>query len=395
MRSFVLSIFLCLVTASLIAQSSSLQFHGFVTARGVYVKAQPSWTEAGFGRFDVGAVSPESHRTVNIEIAQLGLDWTPTSWLVLHADGVGRREPSGTKGRRAGLVQAYADFYNDHWRLRLGNFWLPTSRENTGPLWTSPYTITYSALNTWIGEELRPTGADLQFSPNFYVSLGATAFRGNDRAGTELAARGWSFGNRLTLYDEPLPLPAPGTTTRPITHDLDHHNGYAGRIRLQLPERALLQIAHIDNRAELRPEIDGQTPWQTRFNVIGATVGLTSPTTAAAEWSSGRTSVAFPHGIFGLDFKTGYVLLSQKNGADRWTVRFDRFWTKSHLPMSYDSSYENGRAVTVAWLHDTSAHMRTGVEYARVKGDRQGLDELGLNPNTGGSTITLELRYGF
>ena len=395
MRSSVLSVLLCAMAGSLSAQSSSLQFHGFLTGRAIRVEAQPSWTEAGFGRFDVGAASADDHRTVNIEVAQLGADWTPMTWFVLHADGVARREPSGTKGRRAGLLQAYADLFNEHWRFRVGNFWLPTSRENTGPLWTSPYTITYSALNTWIGEEFRPTGADLQFSPNFYFTLGATAFRGSDTMGTELAARGWTFGNRLTTYGEPLPLPPPDTTTKPITHDLDHKNGYAERIRVQLPERAILQVAHIDNRAELKPEIDGQTPWKTRFNVIGASVGQPSTATAAAEWSAGSTTVGFPGGSYRLDFETGYVLLSKKTGAERWTVRYDRFSTKSHSKVIYDSSYENGHTITVAWLHDASEHLRTGLEYARVKGDRLGLDDIGLNRNTGGSTITVEVRYGF
>jgi hypothetical protein len=34
------------------------------------------------------------------------------------------------------------------------------SRENVDPLWSSPYTITLSALNTWIGEEVRLTGLE-------------------------------------------------------------------------------------------------------------------------------------------------------------------------------------------------------------------------------------------
>ena len=33
--------------------------------------------------------------------------------------------------------------------------------ENTGPLWTSPYTISSSAINTWLGEELRAGGVRL------------------------------------------------------------------------------------------------------------------------------------------------------------------------------------------------------------------------------------------
>jgi len=91
---------------SAFAQSPSFQWHLFLSAREVRVKAQPSWAEGGFGRFDVGATSADSTRTLNTDVAQLGFDWTPVRWLLLHADGVARREPSGTVGKRAGLVQA-------------------------------------------------------------------------------------------------------------------------------------------------------------------------------------------------------------------------------------------------------------------------------------------------
>src|SRR5512143_3244230 len=150
MRSSVVSLFLCAIAFPLAAQTpSSFQLHGFFTARGVRVTSQPSWTAGGWGRFDVGAASPDDHRNVNVEIAQLGADWMPTTWFLVHADGIARREPSGTKGRRGGLVQAYAEVFTNHFRFRVGDFWLPTSRENIGPLWTSPYTITYSTWNTW------------------------------------------------------------------------------------------------------------------------------------------------------------------------------------------------------------------------------------------------------
>jgi hypothetical protein len=388
------AVLLCSLATPLAAQSS-FQFHGFLSGRAIDVKAQPSWTEGGAGRFDVGAKSADDRQTVHVEVAQLGVDWMPTSWLAFHADGVGRREPSGTEGRRAGVVQAFGDLYNEHWRFRAGTFWLPTSRENTDPMWNSPYTITYSALNTWIGEEVRPVGADLQFSPNFYFTLGATAIRGNDTMGTELAARGWTFGNRLSVYDEELPMPGTAERTRPVGADLDGRWGHSERLRVQLPERASLQLTHIDNRAELKPQIGEYTPWQTRFNILGGTVGPTSPITLSAEWAKGSTAVGFPGGSFTMDFDTAYVLLSQKKGLSRWTVRLDRFSTRSHKPRPVDLSRESGHAVTVAWFREMRAKVRTGLEYAKVKGDRPGLAGVGLDPNAGGSTITFEIRYGF
>ena len=96
-----------------------------------------------------------------------------------------------------------------------------------------------------------------------------------------------------------------------------------------------------------------------------------------------------------MDFETAYLLLSRKQGAERWSVRGDRFSTRNHLHRANDGSREHGTAVTVAWLHDVSKQLRAGAEYARVKGDRPGVASDGFDPRTGGSTVTLELRYAF
>lgn len=379
-------------------QSSSLRFHGFVTARGVSVKAPPSWVEGGVGRFDVGARGPDDRRTVHAETAQLGVDWSPTSWLLLHADGLARREPSGSRGESAGLLQAYVDFWNDRWRLRAGTFWLPTSRENTEPLWTSKYTMTYSALNTWIGQEVRPIGVDLQYTPNFYVTIGGTAFRGNDTMGTVLSDRGWTSGSRLTVYNERLPrppLPFVEGTTRPIGRDLDDENGYAARVRLQLPERAMLQLTRIDNRAPLVPELRGEEPWLTKFNILAIEAGSTSPSTVTAEWARGWTAVGFPGGSFRMDFETAYVLLSHKRDNDRWTARVERFSTRDHADVADDPSRENGRALTFAWFRNLRPSLRLGLEYVLVDGDRPGVALAGFDPRVDGTTFSVELRYAF
>lgn len=368
---------LCTIAAS--ASAQSIQFHGFLTAREIYVKAQPSWAVGGFGRFDVGAANSDDHRYVNVDVAQLGMDWTPWSWFLVHADGVARREQRGTVGKRYGLVQAFIDLHTEHLRLRAGNFWLPTSRENIEPLWTSPYTITYSALNTWIGEEVRPVGADVQFSPNFYITLGGTAFRGNDTMGTELASRGWTFGNRLSAYDEV--IAAVPDTTRPVGPDIDHRFGDSERLRLQLPERAMIQFARVDNRSQLLFRNPPDELWRTKFNVISGDAGANTPTTIAAEWAYGTTAVGFPGGSFQLHFDTAYALLSHKSGMDRWTARIERF----------KAGKEHGHAYTIAWLRETSPHVRSGIEYVRATGNQPHAPD----PRTGGSTITIELRYRF
>jgi hypothetical protein len=385
---------LLVLGAATTAGAQSLQFHGYLAAREIYVNAQPSWLQFGAGRFDVGAASLDDHRLVNVDSAQLGFDWMPVTWFLLHADGVARHEQSGSKGKRAGIVQAYADVFNEHWRVRAGQFFLPTSRENTDPLWTSKYTITYSALNSWMAQEVRPIGADLQWSPNFYVTVGATAFRGNDTMGTLLAGRGWTLGNYLSVYNENLPTPEPALT-RPIGQDLDGKNGYSERIRVSLPERAMLQVTHIDNRATIAPgPVKGQEPWLTHFNIISGEVGSTADTTLAAEWASGSTTVGFPGGHFTMDFDTAYLLASHKFGHERLSGRVERFSTRNAVRKAPDGAREDGHAWTVAWMHEISKSSRTGLEYVRVSGDRPGLAPF-FDPRTAGSTVTVEYRYNF
>jgi hypothetical protein len=362
---FVAAVGLCCAFA--LGAQAQIQFHGFVTIRGIKADAPDSWINGGVGKFDAG-----NNETVALATGQLGVDWTPQRWLLVHADGVLRNDEAAGKGRTAGVVQAYIDVFNDHWRLRAGQFWLPTSRENIEPLWTSPYVITYSALNSWNAQEVRPIGADLQYSPNFYVTFGGTLIRGNDTMGTLLAARGWTLGNRLTVYDEV--IPAPPATTRPFGTDLDNEYGFSARGRLQLPERAMIQFTHIDNRAKVEPGVAPEVPWHTRYNTVGGSIGATSPTTFAAEWASGDTTVGFPGGSFTLGFNTIYALISHKTGPERFTLRVERFATDA----------ERGTAYTLAGFHDIGPHARSGIEYVHTSGTENG-----------GKSFILELRYSF
>src|SRR5262249_46087811 len=123
-----MAVIVWMMAASASAQTS-FRTYGFLTLREIYVKSQPSWSTGGWGRFDVGARNADSRKTVNVDVLQLGIDWTPTRWLLLHTDGLARREQSGTVGKRAGFLQAYGDLHTERLRLRAGLFWLPTSLE--------------------------------------------------------------------------------------------------------------------------------------------------------------------------------------------------------------------------------------------------------------------------
>src|SRR5258708_12296807 len=94
--------------------AQSFQLHGFLTAREAYVNAQRSWLQGGAGRFDVGADSVNDHKLVNTYNAQLGFDWTPMTWFLVHADGVARHQQSAhVPGKPVRLIQAYPNSFTD------------------------------------------------------------------------------------------------------------------------------------------------------------------------------------------------------------------------------------------------------------------------------------------
>jgi hypothetical protein len=394
------------------AQTQSFSLNGFLIGRDVRATGQPSWLEGGFGRLDYGGNGVDDTRNVRQSIAQIGADWTPSRYFDVHVSGLGRTKPEGDQGKSAGVVEAYVDgrliFGNDTIQLRAGQFFLPTSRENRGPLWSSPYTLSFSAINNWIGQEVRPVGLDLQWQRGFYFTFGATAFRDNDTMGTLLAWRGWTVGDRLSVFNEVLPLPPLRSLTQsdflgfqradgtvPFEHDLDHRTGYSERVRFTLPERATIQLLHLDNRGD-RQLYGGEYSWKTRYDQVSAQVGNPDTVILAAEWMGGSTAMGLPQfPNVDVGFRSSYVLLSRKQNRTRLSIRGDRFATTDRAHAAEDDYGERGHAITVTVMYDLSQQVRGSLEWTRITGDRLAAQQSGFNPNTTGKALTAELRYSF
>jgi hypothetical protein len=390
---------LCLLATPAFAQ---VDLQGYIAARGVNATGPESWLEGGFGRLEAGG-----DRDALLGVGQLGLDWTATNWLELHASGAARRGD-------AGLIEAFVDVHgargSNELRLRAGQFFLPTSRENKGELWTSPYSISFSALNSWIGEEVRPIGAELEWRHTLrsgdVLTGAATAFRGNDSMGALLAWRGWSVGSRLSTYGEVLPLPPLGSLqtffaeqrddgTKPFGKDLDGRTGFAARARWSRPERMNVQYAWLDNRGD-RALYAGEYAWRTKFHLIGGEIGDPNRLVVAAEYMTGSTGMGVrTAGFAQLDFHAGYVLVSGKRNRNRWTGRYDIFGTDEQDITPAESNDESGRSWTLAWLYDLRPQLRLGAEMTQIAGDRPAAGQYGFATGTNGRTVTLEARYSF
>ncbi|HXK11475.1 MAG TPA: hypothetical protein VMT70_17660 [Vicinamibacteria bacterium] len=406
---------LLLVAAATLAEGGELELHGVGAARGLAVESRPAWIDGGFGRLTEGQDAASFEGAVRAE-AELGLDWSPSPVVLLRLQGAARTEPGAAGGWRAGLVEAFLQYRPElrpgaALRLRAGLMFPPTSRENVDPLWQSPYTLTLSALNSWIGEEVRLTGLDvaalLGSSGRSRFELGGMAFGGNDTAGALLAWRGWAFGPRLAVAGETLPLPplptlAPGGPfaaqrgdgTVPVD-ELDGRVGWHARGRWSRDGLGLLQAAWTDNRGD-RGLHRGQYAWDTRFASFGAEAQL-GRLRFVAEGLLGDTGMGPAEGPrVDVRIRAGYALLTWPGFGDRLrlTARLDGFRNDDRDGQA-EPNGESGWAMTFAFLCSPRPWLRAGVEYLDLRSDRPAAAFSGTPASTNGRRAQAELRLRF
>lgn len=416
-RVLVLSLAAALASgATAAALPPQVSVTGYLAARGLAVRSQPSWLDGGFGRLAAGGDAPGDDDSFAVGMAQVALDVQASPLFGFYVHGLARAEPDVQEGDELGFVEAFV--YGsvrarraDVFRWRLGHFILPTSRENVEVAWSSPYTLTFSALNTWIGEEVRPTGLLAEYSLAVggidELRLGASAFGDNDAGGALVAWRGWTLGDRLTTFGELLPLPpldslaATGPFnrqldrgTQPFGSDLDGRLGWAGWLRYAHPERLTVQWTRFDNRGD-RGQHRGEYAWATQFDLYGADLHLGRSFTLAAEVLDGYTGMGFrPEGRVHIDMSAAYLLASWRPGTFRVTLRYDRFEIEDlDLSPRGENNDEDGTAWTFAVFWEPGERWRLGAELVDLDADRPAAAQSGFDPNTDARSLLVELRY--
>ena len=143
------------------------------------------------------------------------------------------------------LTEAYLEYRpypRAGWRprLRLGAFYPPMSLENRARGWETPYTISPSAISSWVGEELRTIGLEGQFDwlgtrqgHAFDLQLTGAVFGWNDPAGTMLARHGFALHDRQTTLFGRVGAPQsnPAATKKELFHEMDDRPPHSPRAR--------------------------------------------------------------------------------------------------------------------------------------------------------------------
>jgi len=376
------------------ADEPLLTFGAVVDLRYAHTDREQSWLDGGPGRLRYGA--GVNGRADLLRLSQLALtldaDLGPEVAAHVHLGVDAEPDERGLRSR-ADLIEAYIAYRPDlsarvQLRLRGGAFFPPISLEHEGPAWTSPYTITGSAANSWIGEEVKTVGAEATLVLRWdrdQLRLTGAGFGSNDPAGTLLAWRGWALHDRQTGFGDRLLYPAvPGAApggpfalnapwVQPMV-EIDGRVGWYAGASLRRQGVGEARALRYDNRAD-QTVFDGwQYAWLTRFSAFGLRVELPRGITLLGQHMRGDTHMGrTPAGMEAVlvPFETSYALISVPIRRHRLTLRYDRFETDDTdaLP-ELDPNGESGDAWTAAWIFEATDQIRIAVEAIRVDADR-------------------------
>ncbi|MEO8671751.1 MAG: hypothetical protein ABI411_10590 [Tahibacter sp.] len=353
------------------------QMHGFLDLRLAVAPQQRSWTDGGLGktRYGDGGAQASLASAAVIGTAQISPALFGYADIQFHNDDRGSLD----------LVEAYMRYRPVsltpwRWSLKAGAFFPPISLENDAIGWTSPWTLTPSAINSWVGEELRGLGAELRVerrAERGTLEASIAAFGYNDPAGEILAARGWSLSDVTSGFGGQLREPdvyalgeevAPPLRYKPYV-ELDRRPGWYAQLGWRSPEFGDLTALHYDNRADptRSSTYDGHTTfaWRTRFSSLGARTRIGEVELIAQAMDGATTIQPVPNFRSETEFHAGYLLAGWTRGEWRPALRVD-FFSMRQIPGGPLPLSEHGNSLTAALVWRPLPWLRVTGEVLRV-----------------------------
>ena len=374
---------IAVVCAAWTSVSNADEFHftGFGDVRLVAPPRTNAYLEGGLGKLRFGADDPSPTVKVGDFIGE-GSARFDDVWLVQVDARV-----SPQHGSAIDLLEAFAEYSPKSngawsWSLRAGAFFPPLSLENEQTGWSTFWTVTPSAINSWIGSEIRTIGLEgtLQWRRNGgTVTLIGAFFGDNDPAGILIAFRGWNFDDRITGLFENTRLPdtlaavlhQPVPLERHLFQEIDSKPGWYADLSWEPSDATGFELMRYDNEADPRQRVGDQLAWHTTFWDLGFRQQL-GHFTVLSQALSGSTLIRPSAATFlQTDFKSAYLLVGLD--MDDWWVaaRGDVFQTRTRTASPLPSPFsEDGHALdaTVSWL--PKSWLRLSAEYLLVEDTR-------------------------
>jgi hypothetical protein len=361
----------------------SVTLGGFVEGRLGWNDGPRSWERGGLGKVSFGRDGGARGFAHGEAAAELRVDLGWNLRGEIHAALDPRRA-----GNPADVVEGFLRYESGPARrtrlhAKAGAFFPPVSFENRGLAWTSPFTLSSSAINTWIGEEMRTIGVELGVTHRFdwgQAGMSGALYGANDPAGVLLAWRGWTVSDyeaglfervplaplRVFSAAGPVPQQAPWFELR---HEIDQRPGFYVRLDAEASDVGELSVMAYDNRAR-DTAFDGfQYAWHTRFAAVGARFNATDDIEVITQGMIGRTSMGTPSpgmSLVNTGFASAFVLVSRGWDRHRVSARAEYFETTDRDFTAGDNNAEHGTALTAAYVFRPVERHRLTLELKQV-----------------------------
>ena len=366
-----------------------------------------SWTDGGFGKARFGETG--DGRVIRPVLAGADLVWRPRFGWIASALVSGTVQHDQDKA--VDLNEAFVRLKpvpRGHTRVaaRLGLLYPPVSLEHGGPAWSVTHTTTPSAINSWIGEEVKVAAAEATVAHragDHELSVTGALFGFNDTSGTLLSYRGWALHDLKATAFGRLPLPPLARSvarfqaphSNPV-YELDDRLGYYARLDWRPPAPVSLNLFRYDNRGDRVSSRNHQTAWDTRFWNVGATVEVDDRTTLFAQALWGVTLVGpdTPAGVpLDVSYASAYLLGVREIGAGSLAGRVDWFRTSGRKFGQRNRDYdESGWAATIAYRRPLAPYATLFLEGLHVSSDRNGRRHGGIEPQQAQTLVQTSLR---
>ena len=315
---------------------------------------------------------------------RLSNDWTLSGVLNAYSDGEERLNFSQLYLKYRPLIASSIKP-----EIKVGAFYPAISAENTNFGWLSPHFLTNSAINSWIGEELRTGGIEIslrqsgrQVRSNWSWKVLGSLFKGNDTTGTLLAWRGFALHDRQSLYNDRVNfLPIPGVVnedrlgapawTEPF-REIDNRFGYYFGAHMAYKRSAELRYYYYDNNADANiVDPDRIYAWHTRFHSVTIRYMYSPKLTIFSQLLTGNTLMG--ERIVDNDFKSGFVAAAYRIAAYTLAARADWYQVNDNDDYALDPNGSTGRAFTISAGHKISQNFSITAEWQVNSGTQQNL----------------------
>ncbi len=367
----------CLVARLLVpspAAAGDYKISGYTDFRLVYPSDTEGFLGGGLGK---ARWASNGQATIRPELGAVLLRGDATPFPALHA--VVELRYDTQQKTVLDILDAFARYRpvsvtRWRWGIKAGAFFPPISLENSDIGWVSPWTLTPSAINSWVGDELRIIGSEagVEWRGDVdHINLAGALFAWNQPAGVAIADRGWVLDDHpVGLLDHvrrPDAVAAtfvpPGQDYGPLYtdefHQVDGNPGWYLTANWDRPDYGRLTALYYDNNADPAAH-DSVAAWRTKFWSAGAQTQA-SNVTLIAQGMTGSTAIE-PAGVgmITTDFRSAFLLIGWQRDNWRYALRGDLFSTSNSR-----SGGEHGHAVTAAiswkpyrWLRLTSELMK-------------------------------------